>query len=131
MRKAELVREDQVLRILVADDHAVIRDGLINLLDDEKDFRVVASASNGAEAVAMAKELHPDVVVMDISMPLKDGIAATAEIKAAMPDIGIVGLSMHVDPTTESRMRKAGASAYVYKTSPSDVLVKAVRDASE
>jgi PAS domain S-box-containing protein len=114
-------------RILLADDHAVMRKGLSILLEDIDDFQVVAEAADGRQAVRLASELKPDVILMDISMPEMDGIEATAEIHQLLPNIRIIGLSMHDDPGTKDRMIKAGAAAYIYKASPAEKLIDTIR----
>jgi PAS domain S-box-containing protein len=115
------------IRILLADDHAVMRDGLIRILQNQSDLEVVAQAENGLEAVQMADQVAPDVILMDITMPELDGIAATEKILKKHPWVRIIGLSMHDDPSTEERMRRAGAWDYIYKASPSDVIVQTIR----
>ncbi len=115
------------IKILVADDHAVLRQGLSNLLEKEPDLEVVGQAADGREAVRLASELSPDVVLMDVTMPHMDGIEATRRIGKANPNIRIIGLSMHDDPDTQERMTSAGATAYLYKASPVEKLLEAIR----
>ena len=116
------------IRILLADDHAVMRDGLANLLEDEEYVEIVGLASDGVEVVRLAEELNPDLILMDISMPNMDGIEATARIRADHPDIRIVGLSMHDDNGSRERIIRAGASAFVTKSAGPDRLVKTIRE---
>jgi CheY-like chemotaxis protein/anti-sigma regulatory factor (Ser/Thr protein kinase) len=104
------------LRILIADDHAVVRAGLRELFSEHPELRVVAEATHGVEAISLAKALEPDVILMDVAMPLKNGIEATQEIHETLPHIQIVGLSTYGDDTTERAMREAGAQAYFSKT---------------
>jgi PAS domain S-box-containing protein len=104
------------LRILIADDHAVVRAGLRELLSERPELRVVGEAANGVEAISYAKSLQPDVILMDVEMPQKNGIDATREIHDSLPHIQIVGLSTYGDETTERAMREAGAQAYFSKT---------------
>jgi PAS domain S-box-containing protein len=104
------------LRILIADDHAVVRAGLRELFGEHPDLRVVGEAGNGVEAISRAKTLQPDVILMDVAMPQKNGIEATQEIHDTLPHIQIVGLSTYGDETTERAMRDAGAQAYFSKT---------------
>jgi PAS domain S-box-containing protein len=125
--KPENLVQPKRQRILLADDHAVMRKGLSILLEDIDDFQVVAEAADGRQAVRMASELKPDVILMDISMPEMDGIDATAEIHQLLPNIRIIGLSMHDDPGTIDRMIKAGAAAYIYKASPAEKLISTIR----
>jgi CheY-like chemotaxis protein/anti-sigma regulatory factor (Ser/Thr protein kinase) len=110
------------LRILIADDHAVARAGLRELLSARRELRVVGEAANGVEAISHAKTLGPDVILMDVAMPQKNGIEATREIHDTLPHIQIVGLSTYADDTTERAMREAGAQAYFSKTESTDRL---------
>ena len=114
------------IRILLADDHKIIRDGLQSLIDRESDMQVVGMADNGRETVRLARELTPDVIVMDISMPDLNGIEATRQIKADRPDAKVVALSIHTDKRFVVRMLQAGASAYLMKDCAFDELVQAI-----
>jgi PAS domain S-box-containing protein len=116
------------LRIMLVDDHASMRQGMSMLLNANQDFELVAEASNGVEAVKMAQEFIPDVILMDVSMPEMDGIEATAIIKKDQPYIRIIGLSMHEDEKTEQRMIAAGASAYISKVAPVNKIIEVIRD---
>jgi signal transduction histidine kinase/ActR/RegA family two-component response regulator len=115
------------LRVLLADDHEVVREGLISLLDEEGTIEVVGEAANGREAINLASKLEPDVVIMDVSMPLINGDEATRQIKRLLPNARVVALSMFEDSETMERMRAAGAEAYVLKTAPSEDLLAAIR----
>jgi PAS domain S-box-containing protein len=110
------------LRILIVDDHAVVRAGLRELLGARPELRVVGEAANGVEAISHAKTLQPDVILMDVAMPQKNGIEATREIHDTLPHIQIVGLSTYGDESTERAMRDAGAQAYFSKTESTDRL---------
>src|SRR5678810_661378 len=116
-----------VIRVLLADDHRVVRAGLRAVLGTARDISVVGEASNGKEAVAMAAELRPDVIVMDLAMPELDGIAATKEIIAANRDIKVLVLSMHAEQEHLVPVMEAGASGYLLKTEADRELVNAVR----
>ena len=118
------------VRILLADDHAVIRAGIRLLLERQPEWRVVGEASDGRETLTAADELHPDVVVMDLSMPNLNGIEATRQILANHPDTSVVVLSMHSDEGYVLRALKAGARAYVLKDSTETDLISAVRAVS-
>ncbi|NTU60703.1 MAG: response regulator transcription factor, partial [Deltaproteobacteria bacterium] len=85
------------VRVLLADDHGVVRRGLRHLLEEEDDIRVVGETSNGMDAVKLAEELEPDVILMDIAMPLLNGIDATAQITKRLPAAKVIILSMHAD----------------------------------
>jgi PAS domain S-box-containing protein len=116
------------LRIMLVDDHPSIRQGMSMFLKAITDFELLAEASNGIEAVRMARELKPDVVLMDISMPEMDGIEATAVIKKDHPNIRIIGLSMHEDEKTRERMLSAGASAYLNKAAPVNKIIEVIKN---
>ena len=115
------------VRILLADDHKIIRDGLRSLLQKEADFEVVAEAEDGQTAVRTAQELLPDVVIMDIGMPDLNGIEATRQIQAKGDDVKVLALSMHSDRRFVAEMLKAGASGYLLKDSDFAELAQAIR----
>ena len=106
----------KALRILIADDHAVVRAGLRELFSNRPLLQVVGEAANGVEAISHATALQPDVILMDVAMPQKNGVEATREIHGKLPHIQIVGLSTYGDEATERAMREAGAQAYFSKT---------------
>jgi DNA-binding NarL/FixJ family response regulator len=110
------------LRVLLADDHQILRDGIRRGLENAGE-EVVGEASNGEEAVLLARETQPDIVLMDLSMPVLDGVSATRRIISEFPDIKVVVLTMHDDPPLTRSALEAGASAYLTKgTSFADVL---------
>lgn len=115
------------IRILLAEDHRIVRDGLRMLLQSEPDFVVVAEAENGREAVARAKETHPDVAVLDISMPELSGLEATRLIKVESPQTQILILTMHESDEYFFRALEAGASGYVLKKAATQDLIAAAR----
>jgi len=118
------------IQVLVVDDHKIVREGLASLLGEQPDIEVIGQAGNGQEAVRMTSRLRPDVVIMDISMPLMNGDEATREIKMQMPDTRIVALSMFEDEEMIKKMLRAGADSYVLKTAPSAKLIAAIRGAT-
>lgn len=115
------------LRVLLADDHKVVRDGLRLLVDGQRDMRVVGEAGNGKEALRQARDLKPDVVVMDLSMPELNGLQATERLKAERPEIKVVALTVHEDPSYLLQLCRAGAVGYVLKRSAGDDLIQAIR----
>ncbi len=115
------------LRILLADDHKIVRDGLRNLLEKDPDILVVGEAEDGREALQLARALSPDVVVMDIAMPELNGIEATRQILAEAQGVKVVALSMHSDKRYVSEMLKAGASGYLLKDCAFEELITAIR----
>ena len=119
---------DRRIRVMLVDDHGVMRQGLAAILSDEKDIEIVGQACDGVEAVEMAPRLLPDVILMDFSMPRMDGVEATRRIHAELPHIRIIGLSMYEEADRAESMIAAGAAAYVTKSGRSDVLLAAIRN---
>jgi DNA-binding NarL/FixJ family response regulator len=115
------------IRILLADDHRILREGLRSLLAQQPDITVVGEASNGEAAVALVRELRPDLVIMDVVMPGMGGISATRQIRAECPDTRVIALSMHSDLRFVSEMVRAGALGYLVKDSTFEELHEAVR----
>ncbi len=115
------------IKIVLADDHQIVRHGLRSLLTAEPDMKVVAEADNGRAVLRLTKEFSPDVVIMDISMPGLNGIEATRQIVAEVPGVKVIALSMHSDSLFVLNMLKAGASAYLLKDCALEELVKAIR----
>jgi len=115
------------IRILLVDDHSVVRSGLRLLLERQSNFEVVAEAADGRQAVQAAAELKPDVVVMDVAMPNLNGIEAARQIQSADDRVAIVILSMHSDESYVLRALKAGARAYVLKDAAEGDLIEAIR----
>ena len=117
----------QPIRILIADDHALLRRGLATLLGFNKDIAVVGDAKNGEEAVKAAIKLKPDVVVMDLSMPVMDGVEATRQIREALPDTYVLILTSYSTSVDVSRAMEAGASGAFVKDAEDERLVDAIR----
>jgi len=117
----------QPLRVLVADDHAIVRQGLRLLIDGEPDMVVAGEAADGTSVLEQAQALKPDIVVMDISMPTMNGLMATRALKRAQPDVAIVALTRHEEDTYVQDVLRAGASGYVLKHSPPRELLRAIR----
>lgn len=118
------------LRILLADDHKIVRDGLHSLIDQQSGMEVVGEAENGRMAVQLAKQLLPDVIVMDVTMPDLNGIEATRQILAGTPEVKIIGLSMHSDRRFVTGILGAGAAGYLLKDCAFQELIDAVRAVS-
>ena len=114
------------LRILLADDHKMVREGLRLLIESQPDMRVVGEAANGREVMLKARELKPDVVVMDLSMPELNGLQATERLKAESPEIKVVAITANEDESYLRQLCKVGAAGYVLKRSAGDELVKAI-----
>jgi two-component system response regulator NreC len=117
------------IRLLLVDDHEVVRSGLRMLLENEADLVIVGEASNGHEALELVEKLNPDVVIMDITLPDISGIDATRHIKESHPDVAVVALTIHEDQQYFFEMLQAGASAYVPKRAAPDDLITAIRAA--
>ena len=115
------------LRVILADDHQTVRQGLAELLQAQGDIDVVAQAADGAEALELAREHRPDVVVMDITMPRMNGIDATRAIRTQLPEIRVIGLSMHEQSDMAAAMRAAGAETFLTKSGPVEDLLAALR----
>lgn len=118
------------LRILLADDHVTVRHGLKLLIDGQTDMKVVAEASDGAAAVQRAIDVKPDVVVMDISMPGMNGLAATRSLKQQRPEMAVITLTRHGDDAYLQELLRAGVSGYVLKQSAPAELLQAIRVAA-
>src|SRR5436305_6375282 len=119
------------IRILLADDHTVVRKGLRLLLESHAGFHVIADAADGSEAVALAEQHAPDVVVMDVAMPILNGIEAARQITGKLPSTAVVFLSMHSDESYVLKALKVGARAYLLKDSAEHDLINAIKAVSE
>jgi signal transduction histidine kinase len=116
-----------VLRVLLVDDHKVMREGLAALIGEQEDMEVVGQAGDGGEAVERARELEPDVIIMDVAMPVIPGDEATRRIKAQRPEVRIIALSMFTESGVREKMLDAGVEDYLAKTGPSEGLLAAIR----
>jgi NarL family two-component system response regulator LiaR len=114
-------------RVLIVDDHGVFRNGLKAVINYQADMEVVGEAENGQEAIARARELHPDVILMDVKMPIMDGAEATSRILAEMPDMKILALSIYADDEFMAGMMRAGALGYILKGCDSEELTDDIR----
>ncbi len=115
------------LRIVLADDHNVVRSGLRALIEVQDDMEVVGEAADGEAACRLAEELGPDVVVMDVSMPLLGGAPATEQIRRERPETRVLALTVHEDRSYLQQLLRAGASGYVLKRAVADELIHAIR----
>jgi two-component system response regulator NreC len=116
-----------IWNVLLVEDHAIVRQGIKSLLEEEADIIVVGEAGDGSQAVRLVEQLRPDIVLMDLSMPGMDGVEATRQIRARFPDIRVVVLSMHENEEYVFRVLRAGASGYVLKRATTSELVLALR----
>ena len=115
------------IKVLIADDHAIVRDGIQQLLKKESDIQVVGEAVDGIQALEKVKELHPDVVLLDIAMPNLNGLEVIGLLKDSASECQIVILSMHANESYVHQVLKSGALGYILKASPSTDIVKAIR----
>jgi PAS domain S-box-containing protein len=118
------------IRLLLADDHAIVRQGIANLLSDEPDMEIVGAAANGRETIGLVPKLLPDVILMDMNMPILNGVEATRIIHRDFPEIRIIGLSMFEETELARAMRDAGATNYLTKSGPAAELISAIRTAA-
>ncbi len=117
----------QKIRVLVADDHTIVREGVRLLLEAQPDIQVVGEASDGKEALALVRQLHPDLVVMDIQMPNLNGLQATRVIKEEFPELHVLALTMYESDEYFFQVLAAGASGYILKKAASTDLLAAIR----
>jgi two-component system, NarL family, response regulator NreC len=123
--------EGERLRVLLADDHAILREGLAMMVGSQPDLEVVAQARGGREALQLANELQPDVVVLDVSMPDLAGPEVAEQLRQQCPDTRVLALTRHADPGYLRRMLRAGAHGYVVKRAATDTLLGAIRTVAE
>ena len=119
------------IRVLITDDHGVVRQGLRMYLGLDPELEVVGEAANGEEALRMARELGPDVVFMDLLMPVMDGIAATSKIRAELPDVEVIALTSVLEDASVSGAVRAGAIGYLLKNTEADDLGRAIKAAAD
>ena len=117
----------QKVRILLADDHTAIRRGLADLFGKCPDIEIVGEAQDGQIAVSLTRSLLPDVVLMDVFMPVLNGIEATRILNSEMPQVRVIGLSMHEETDVRNAMLNAGAARYLCKTDSPEALMEAIR----
>lgn len=122
----EIYSTDRPLRILLCDDHALVMDGIRSRLECFEHISIIGEAGNGAEALTMAAELHPDIVLMDISMPVMNGLEAAEKFRETLPDAKIVILSMHENPEYLRTAQQAGAKGFILKDVSSNDMVRAI-----
>ncbi|MCL5268976.1 MAG: response regulator transcription factor, partial [bacterium] len=129
-QEAQGKNDERKIRVLLVDDHAVMRQGLAQLLKQELDIHIVGEACDGHQAVEMTGKFQPDVVLMDINMPRMNGVEATRAIHADMPQVKIIGLSMFEEAERAAEIRKAGAVAYLSKSGATERVISAIREAA-
>lgn len=119
---------DTIIKILIADDHPIVREGLTAVLTTQPDMKLIGAAANGAEAVSLAQKLCPDVILLDLVMPVQDGVAAICQIKASVPNARILVLTSYADDERVFAAIKNGALGYLLKDTPREQLFQAIRD---
>ncbi|NIY75663.1 response regulator transcription factor [Thalassospira sp. HF15] len=122
----EVYSTDRPLRILLCDDHALVMDGIRSRLECFEHINIIGEAGNGAEALTMAGDLHPDIVLMDISMPVMNGLEAAEKFRETLPDAKVVILSMHENPEYLRTAQQAGAKGFILKDVSSNDMVRAI-----
>jgi DNA-binding NarL/FixJ family response regulator len=115
------------IRILIADDHQIVRQGLKNLLETEQDMEVVGEAGYGITTLDLARELIPDIIVMDVKMPKLNGIEASRQVHSELPDVKVIALSIYADPRFVINMLRTGVSGYLIKECAFEELTQAIR----
>lgn len=122
---------DTVIKVAIADDHALFRTGVKTSMSAHKDIQMVAEAENGMQLLNLLKHIKPDVILLDIHMPIMDGYTALPEIKKLYPDMKVIMLSMNNDPSIITRMMEIGANSYLTKESDSETIYHAIRTCFE
>src|SRR3982750_1074851 len=122
---------DAVIKVAIADDHTLFRTGVKTSLSSRKDIQMVAEAENGMQLLNLLKHIKPDVVLLDIQMPIMDGLTTLPEIRKLYPDIKVIMLSMYNDHSMISRMMELGANSYLPKDSDSEMIYRAIRTCYE
>jgi len=121
---ARIPRDGDLIRVLIVDDHKIMREGLKGLLDFQSDIEAVGEAADGPQAIELAETLKPDAIIMDVNLGEMNGMEATRQILSRDPNIAIIGLSMHNDADVAEAMRAAGARAYMTKGGPQSLMQK-------
>jgi two-component system, NarL family, response regulator LiaR len=119
------------IRVLITDDHGVVRQGLRMFLSLDPDIQIVGEAQDGREALAMARELQPDVVLMDLLMPVMDGLESTKAIRTELPEVEVIALTSVLEGASVTRAVRAGAIGYLLKDTDAEELHRAIRGAAE
>lgn len=123
--------ESHVIKVAIADDHALFRTGVKTSLSSRKDIEMIAEAENGMQLLNLLKHIKPDVILLDIQMPIMDGLTTLPEIKKMYPDVKVIMLSMHNDHSVITRMMEIGANSYLTKDSDSEVIYQAIKTCYE
>ena len=119
------------IKVVIADDHVLFRAGVKTALSAHKDIKMIAEADNGMQLLTILKHINPDVILLDIQMPIMDGIATLPEIKKLYPDVKVIMLTMHNDHSMISKLMELGANSYLTKNSDSEIIYQAVKTVHE
>lgn len=128
---SENLENGRLINIIIADDHVLYRAGVKTALLSKKDVKVIAEADNGAHLLALLKAIHPDVILLDIQMPIMDGIVTLAEVKKLYPEIKVIMLTMMDDHSMITKLMELGANSYLTKTSDSEIIYEAIKTCYE
>ena len=126
-----IAENGNVINVIIADDHVLYRAGVKAALSAKKDIKVVAEADNGSHLLMLLKAIHPDVILLDIQMPIMDGIATLAELKKLYPEVKVIMLTMMDDHSMITRLMELGANSYLTKTSDSEIIYEAIKTCHE
>src|SRR5450755_1808329 len=122
---------EELIRVIIADDHVLYRAGVKNALSSKKNIKVIAEADNGSHLLNLLKAIQPDVILLDIQMPIMDGIATLPELKKLYPNIKIIMLTMMDDQSMITKLMELGANSYLTKTSDSEIIYEAIKTCYE
>src|SRR6476660_4743984 len=125
------MENSEVIKVIIADDHVLYRAGVKTALSSKKDMKVIAEADNGSHLLMLLKAIQPDVILLDIQMPIMDGIAALSEIKRLYPAIKVIMLTMMDDHSMITKLMELGANSYLSKTSDSEIIYEAIKTCYE
>jgi DNA-binding NarL/FixJ family response regulator len=125
------MENSEVIKVIIADDHVLYRAGVKTALSSKKDIKVIAEADNGSHLLILLKAIQPDVILLDIQMPIMDGIAALSEIKRLYPDIKVIMLTFMEDHSMITKLMELGANSYLTKTSDSEIIYEAIKTCHE
>jgi DNA-binding NarL/FixJ family response regulator len=125
------MENSEVIKVIIADDHVLYRAGVKTALSSKKDMKVIAEADNGSHLLMLLKAIQPDVILLDIQMPIMDGIAALSEIKRLYPAIKVIMLTMMDDHSMITKLMELGANSYLTKTSDSEIIYEAIKTCHE
>jgi DNA-binding NarL/FixJ family response regulator len=127
----KLEETGEIIKVIIADDHALFRAGVKTTLSMKKDIKMLGEADNGAQLLTLLKVLQPDVILLDIQMPIMDGITTLPEIKELYPDIRVIMLTMHNDHSMISKLMELGANSYLTKNSDAEIIYEAIKTVHE